>query len=312
MIRIALSSSSPSNAAVYIADGLGYMQKQGIQLKYFNFNSASEIAPALMNNQVDVADVGINPAMFNTLTAGLGTKLVVDKGSSPKGFGFTALVVRKDLAGKIKGPADLKGINLAMTPPGLGTANGFALSVYLAKAQLTPQDLHIQPLAFAAQPAALSNKAVDAAIMAEPFITQVAKNGIGVRLVGLDEVVPNQQIAGLAFSSQFISQHKDLGQKFAVAYVQAVRYYNNAFVKGINKDKVIDILASKTAVKDKQLWAEMVPAGLNPDGKLNKDSIQSAEQFFYKLGLIKSAPPLSSFVDDSFVEYADKQLGPSS
>src|SRR5581483_1361782 len=295
-VRVGLSSASPSNAGAYLADGLGFFDKQGIHVEHIIFNAASAVAPAMASNQVDVADVGVNPAMFNTMAAALGAKLVGDKGSMPKGFGFTSFMVRKDLADKIKGPADFKGINLAMTPPGLGTANGYALGLYLDKAGLTPNDLHIQPLAFPEQAAALSNKAVDAAIMAEPYATQAENNGIAVRLATGDEVAPNQQIAGIDYAAGFV-QKKDVGDKYMTAYLQGIRAYLDAFTKNKDKDHVIQILAEETPVKDTKLWSQMIPAGLDPDGKLNVKSIEDQEAFFKKLNLVEqSAPAPSTFI----------------
>jgi NitT/TauT family transport system substrate-binding protein len=293
-----------------MASGLGFFEKQGLQVEHVTFSAASAVAPAMASNQVDVADVGVNPAMFNTMAAALGAKLVADKGSMPKGFGFTSFMVRKDLADKIKGPADFKGINLAMTPPGLGTANGYALGLYLDQAQLTPNDLHIQPLAFPEQAAALSNKAVDAAVMAEPYATQAVNDGIAVRLATGDVVAPDQQIAGIAYASGFI-QRRDVGVKYMTAYLQGIRAYLDAFNKGVDKDRAIQILAQETPVKDTKLWGQMIPAGLDPDGKLNVKSIEDQEAFFKKLSLVEpSAPAPGTFIDDSFAKAAAQALGP--
>ncbi|MBV9120255.1 MAG: ABC transporter substrate-binding protein [Chloroflexi bacterium] len=292
-----------------MADGLGFFERQGLKIEEVTFNAASAVAPALASNQVDVADVGVNPAMFNTMAAALGAKVVADKGSTPSGFGFTSIVVRKDLADKVKGPADLKGLNLAMTPPGLGTANGYALDKWITPAKLTVNDFHVQPLAFPDQVAALSNKAVDAAFMAEPYATQAVNQGFGVRLVTTDKMAPDQQIAGIAFSAGFL-QRKDVAQKYMVAYLQGIRAYDDAFKKGVNKDKVIQIMADKTPVKDVQLWSQMIPAGLNPDGTLNVQSIQDQEDFFKRLNLVPAnAPAPASFIDDSFAKQAAQTLG---
>jgi ABC-type nitrate/sulfonate/bicarbonate transport system substrate-binding protein len=309
-VRIALSNASSSNAGAYVADGLGFFAGQGLQVEFLNMGgSASEITAALATDRVDIADAGVNPAMFNAAKAG-SFKLVADKGSLMKGWGFISIVVRKDLAQRIKGPADLKGLSIAMTPPGLGTANGFALSVYLARASLKPQDVHIQPIPFPAQIAALSNKAVPVAIMTEPFITQAVKNEIGVRLINLDEVIPGQQVGTIAYSTRFISAHRDVANQFMVAYVQGIRAYNAAFGRGVDKLRIIQTLIDHTPIKDPQLWAEMLPAGLNPTGKLNVESIQQAEDFFQKVGLVLDPPVLSTFVDHSFVAHANQVLGP--
>jgi len=309
VVRIALTSSA-SNAGVYVADGLGYFSAQGLQVEPVNLGgSASEIAAALATDRVDIADAGINPALFNTVKTS-GYKVVADKGALLKGFGYISIVVRKDPAQRIRGPADLKGLSIAVTPPGLGSVTGFLLSVYLARASLRPQDAHIQPIPFTAQIAALSNNAVSAALMTEPFATQAIKNEIGVRLVTLDQIVPNQQVGTLAYGFQFIGAHRDWGEQFMVAYVLGIRAYNAAFARGADKAHIIQILTQKTAIKDPQMWEEMIPTGFNPTGKVNIESIQQAENFFHQLGLVPQPPLLSTFIDHSFVDHANQVLGP--
>ncbi len=308
-LRIALSNASSSNVGIYAGDGLGYFAAQGIDLEYVGLGgSASEISAALATNRIDIADAGVNPAMFNSVRTGA-YKVVADKGSVPKGFGFLSLVVHRDLASRVKGPADLKGLSIAMTPPGLGTANGFALSVYLARGHLTVKDVHIQPIAFPAMMAALTNKAVPVAIMTEPFATQAVKAGLVVRVITGDEMLPDQQIGTIAYGTQFIAVHRDWANRFMVAYVQGIRAYNAAFRHGTDKPRIIQILTQKTPIKDPTLWAEMIPAGLNPTGRVNVESIQQAENFFHEIGLVPQPPALSSFIDHSFVNYAAQVLG---
>ncbi len=80
VVRIALSNASSSNAGVYVADGLGYFAGQGLQVESINLGgSASEITAALATDRVDIADAGVNPAMFNAVKTG-SFKLVADKG----------------------------------------------------------------------------------------------------------------------------------------------------------------------------------------------------------------------------------------
>src|SRR5207248_4909415 len=137
------------------ANGMGLFTGQGLKIEPVTFNAASAVAPALATGEVDVADVGVNPAMFNTMSASLGAKVVADKGYAPPGFGSASIIVRKDLADKIKGPADFKGIQMGMTPPGLGTSAGYALNKWVASGNVTVNDFHIQPIPFPEMPAAL-------------------------------------------------------------------------------------------------------------------------------------------------------------
>lgn len=123
---------------------------------------------------------------------------------------------------------------------------------------------------------------------------------------------PNQQIAAYAFSAKFI-QNRAAALKWMLAYVQGIRVYDDAFLKNKDKDKVIQIMANETPIKDVKLWSEMIPAGLNPNGSLNVKSIEDQEAFFKKLSLIKADTPApTTFIDESFAQEAAKQLGPYS
>jgi NitT/TauT family transport system substrate-binding protein len=311
-VTIALGSiGSASNSALYTADGLGYFRSEGIRMQYTQLSSASEATAVLVGGRTDVAEVGFNPALFNSVAHGAHFRVVADKASLPKGFGYLQILVRSDLAGAIRGPADLRGRSIAMTPPGLGTATGYSLTVYLAKAHLTTADVHIQPIAFASQVAALQNHAVDAAIEVEPFATKAIQAGIAKRLVTLAHIVPGQEIGGLAYSDQFMAQHPGLAQKFMVAYIRGARAYYAAFEHGTDKARIIGILAAHTSVKNTKLWASMIPAGINPNGTVNLASVKQQEDFFHSIGMVKQEPPLSSFIDNAFAAKADQILGPA-
>ena len=149
-------------------------------------------------------------------------------------------------------------------------------------------------------------------MMAEPFATKAVNNGIGVRLISSDKMVPYQQVAAITYTSGFI-QKPDLATKYMVAYLQGIRAYLDAFKKGLNKDKIVGILAKETGIQDTKLWGEMIPAGLDPDGKLNVKNIQEEEDYFKKLGLIKDTTPAAdTFIDESFAQQAARALGPYS
>ncbi len=309
-VRFATPNAGAVNAPIYIAESLGYFADQGISLEYVFFPSASEIIPALSRGDVDVAAVGINPASLNALAGNFGIKLVADVSTQFPGFPINVLVVRKDIAGAVTGPADLRGRKIALTPPGLGTAGGFLLSRYLAQANLTPNDVDIVPLPFPEQVAALVNGSVDGALMTEPFATQVITHGAGSLLITTDHVVPNHQVAGLVYTERFSSAERDLGTGFMIAYLKGVRVFMSAFGEpGTDKDGVIQILTRRTDIKDPLLWADMYPTGASPDGQLNLQSISESQTYFQQLGLIQSTPPVNSLVDASFAQAAVQTLG---
>lgn len=309
-VRIGLSNASAADAGIYISDALGYFAEQGVQLQYLDFGASSEIVPALARNDLDVGETGMNPALFNALGRGIGIKLVCDNGSLPPGFGWLALVVAKGKADQIKGPADLKGRKVALTPPGLATAAGYAFVKYLTQANLAPTDVDITPLAFPEQMAALAGGAVDAAIMVEPFTTNTVNQGIGVKLAGADQFSPDQQVTTIVFTDDFIARQRDTATRWVTAYLRGIRAYNAAFRNNVDKDRIVSILVDKTAIKDKQLWSQIVPVGLRPDGSMNAASIQDSANFFQRIGQTQTAVDMTKFIDTSFLQAANAALGP--
>jgi NitT/TauT family transport system substrate-binding protein len=310
-INYGYSTAGAINAPVYLAEEYGYFADQGITLNYVLFPSASEVIPSITRGDVDVAAIGINPATLNALAGNFGIKLVADTGTQFPGFPLNIVVVTNELAGTIMGPADLKGHKIALTPPGMGTASGFLLSKYLAQGNLTVNDVDIVPLTFQDQVAALTNRSVDVAFMAEPFATQVVKQNIGKILVGSDTMLPGYQVTGLLYTDKFMSGQHDAAQGFMIAFLKGVRAYMAAFGgNATDRDRVIQVMTKRTDIKDAALWNAMIPTGSSPDGAVDLQSIAAAQAYFKGLGLVQSTPDPATLVNTSFALEAVRQLGP--
>ena len=108
-LRLGASNTGATNAPIYLADALGYFADQGITMEENFLPSASEVIPAVTRGDLDGAIVGMNPATFNALGSNFGLIMVCDSGSQPAGYPGNVLVVAKQMADTIKGPADLRG-----------------------------------------------------------------------------------------------------------------------------------------------------------------------------------------------------------
>src|SRR3954464_11990076 len=111
---------------MHIAAERGYFHQEGLDAELVLFPKDSEMNPAPATEQVDVAGVGGTAPMWNAVARGVRMKLVLDKGSFRPGYGFTAVVRRKDLYDPSLGERmeNLRGRTIAMIPPGLGAGNG--------------------------------------------------------------------------------------------------------------------------------------------------------------------------------------------
>ena len=79
---------------------------------------------------------------------------------------------------------------------------------------------------------------------------------------------------------------------------------------GPSADDVIAILAQTTSIKDPAIYKSITPTGMNPDGKVNVDSLAADLAFYKEQGLVEADVKIEQIVDHSFVEAALQRLGP--
>jgi NitT/TauT family transport system substrate-binding protein len=110
-------------------------------------------------------------------------------------------------------------------------------------------------------------------------------------------------------SGRFAAQ-TDLARRFLIAYIKGVRVYNDAFVKGEGRPEVVRSLIENTAVKDPGAYERMNMAGLDPNGRIARQSLQLDVDYFRQKGYYTGPVTLDDLMDTSFAEYAVQQLGP--
>ncbi len=299
-----------SDAAIFIAIEKGYFKEQGIDLDIQRFDSAARMVPFLGTGQLDVGGGSPSAGLYNAVARDLPLKIVADKGNMNPGHGYEAMVVRKQIwdAGAIRSAADLKGKKIAIAARDISPE--VTLDTFLKTAGLSVKDVEIVTMAFADMRQALANGSIDMAMPLEPFATQIAENGIGHIWKRDDEIVPRHQVAVIMYSPDF-AKRTDVGRRFLLAYLKGARYYNDAFERrdSAKRKDAIAILAKSTPVKDEALYDKMVMPGIDPDGKVNVQSLSEEQDWFVKKGSQRTAVDLSKVVDSSYASWAVQKLG---
>lgn len=305
-----------SDAAFFIAQKKGYFKEQDIAVTFVPFDAGPKMIAPLGSGQLDVAAGASSAGLYNAAARGIDIKIVADKGSRAPGYDYMPLLVRKSLvdSGKVKTFKDLKGLKVAEA--GEGGSPGSTLNEALKQGGLTYKDVDHVYMGYPLHIAAFANGAIDASITTEPSTTQAVESGAAVRFSD-DRFYPNQQVAVLLYGGDFIKKRPDVAKRFMVAYIKAARFYNEALkgghFAGPNAKELIDILIADTNVKDPALYAKMIPNAINPDGKINLDSLKRDWNFYVAQGYLEGKAKeagAESVVDDSFVDAALKTLGP--
>jgi NitT/TauT family transport system substrate-binding protein len=312
-VRVGIANAS-SDVGLFLADKKGYFRQEGLDVSFVSFDSGAKMVAPLGNGQLDVGAGSPAAGLYNAVARGIDIKIVADKGSTPPGYGYQPLLVRKDLvdSGRYKSLKDLKGMKIAGSAT--GSASTSTLNEALKKAGLKYSDVERVFLGFPQHVVALQNKAVDAALTTEPSATKAVQSGVAVRVMGDDSIYPNHQLAVVLYGGGFAKSNPDAARRFMRAYLRAVRDYNDALkdgkLAGKNADEVIAVLTEYTSIKDAALLRSISPQGCNPDGRVNEVSLKKDLQFFKDEGLIQGAVTIEQLLDNSFVDAALKDLGP--
>jgi len=298
---------SVSDAAIFIADAKGYFKEQGITLEAVPFTSAAQMVAPLGTNELQAGGGAPSAGLYNAVDRGVQVRIVADKGSLTPGHGYEAVIVRKGLADTVKSAKDLKGLKVSIAARDI--VPEYSLDTYLKTGGLTIKDVEVVPLAFPDMIPALANGAIDVAIPTEPTATRILDAGTGTLITRTDVVVPGEQTAVILYSEKF-AQDKDAATRFMVAYLRGARFYSDAFDKKdpVKRTEAIDIISRATRL-DVTLINRVVMPGIDPNGKVNVESLDAAQKYFVAKGTQTKALDMSKFVDQSFAQEATKRLG---
>lgn len=302
-----------SDGLFYIAQEKGYFKEQGIIPKYIVFDGGPKMIAPLGAGQLDVGGAASSAGLFNAVGRGINIKVVADKGSTPPGYDYIPILVRKALvdSGKVKSFKDFKGLKVAESSK--GGSPGSKLNEALKKGGLSYKDVDHVYMGYPQHVLALANGSVDASVTTEPSATQAIESGAAVRISD-DSVYPSQQVAVIVYSADFIKAKPQAAKQFMIAYLKAVRFYNDAMkdgkLNGPTADEVVSILIKNSNVKDPAVYRTTTPNGVNPNGKVNSEALKKDFEFFMEQGFIEGKFGVGHVVDNSYVENAVKMLGP--
>jgi len=112
------------------------------------------------------------------------------------------------------------------------------------------------------------------------------------------------------FGPRLVEHGRDLGERFMTAWTKAARDYNDAFgPKQVGEDRVIQILAAHTEVKDLDLYRKMSWHYINPNCSASTDALRLDIAWDLKRGYIEKEPDLNAVIDEGYCAAAIRTLG---
>jgi NitT/TauT family transport system substrate-binding protein len=259
--------------AWYVAQDQGYFRKYGADVKLVWFANYSDSISALSTGQLDANSQTWSDTL-GPLAKGLGLKAVLVNDNSA---GNDALMV----APKIRGFPELRGHKIALEQYSI---SHFVLYTALARNGLTPNDVNVVNLSAGDAAAAFMSGRVDAAVVWNPWISQIQKSGAGRPLftsTQMPGLIPDLLVA----QAQAIqSKRKDF-----VAMIRAW-FDTQAFIQS-QPERAVAIMA-KVVGMDPEQYRVFLPGTRFFDAAANRDAFDPNSEH----SLVRVAPTIAAFL----------------
>ena len=306
LVRIGVARGI-GTATTMIAIEKGYFREQGIKVEAEELDSAANVMTLLAQGTLKVVEGGITVGYFNGIDRGLPLSIVADRVSTPLNH---KLLIRADLADKIRTPADLRGKSIASNGP--GTVTTYEVGKILKSGGVGIKDVDIKILSFVQMGIALTNKAVDAALVIQPWASQYSEQGIAKVLADPDDYADPKPltIAVNIANMDWVNGDRDLARRYFLAYQKAAYEYCQAYHGGKNRQEVIDIIVKTGMEPRAEVIARYPWPARNPNGRINVPSLMDMQKYYLSEGLVTKELPVERLLTNEFVDYATEKLGP--
>jgi NitT/TauT family transport system substrate-binding protein len=273
-----------ATASFYIAQERGWFTAEGIDWQYEPLQVTSEALAQVATGNLEVANVTVGAAVLNSIVRGLDVKVIAGNTSYPaSGPGANAFMIRKDLYdGGLTDASGLRGKRVGGNAVGVFTE--YAIDKMLATGGLGMDDVEFVQMPFPDIPAGFSNQAIDAAFVIEPAVSVIRAQNTAVQIVpdwlrGAQETV--------LMGGPSLLRDPALAEAFLRVYLRGVRAFQS---EGLTPDTAA--LIERYTHVSADLVRGMRPPYVDPDGRVNWDSLMDQQRFYMARGSATYSEPL--------------------
>jgi NitT/TauT family transport system substrate-binding protein len=273
-----------SNAAIYLGQAKGFFKDAGIKLDIQPTVGGAAAVPAVVSGSFDFADSNIVSVML-ARDKGLDIQFVTTGSSSTgdKADDATAVIVPAD--SPIRTPADLAGKTVSVNT--LANIGDTTIRHVVDQDGGDQSKIKFVEVPFPDAEAAMTSKRVDAAWIAEPFLTDAVRNGARVVTFNYADFDPGLDIEGYFAKGATVRDRPELVQRFRTAMNQSLEYAN------ANPQEVRDVVGTYTKISP-ELRAKMTLNRFRTE--FNRDAARRLGEAAVAYGLLKNVPNLDELM----------------
>ena len=303
------SIQSAAFAAVYLTIDKGYFKEQGIDVEVIDFRTIQEVIAPLGTGQLDVTALPLSTPLMAAADRGIDLKMVAAASSTTSKFQHNWLMLRKDLkdSGQVKTAADLKGMKVAI--PSQGSIGEQTVQLMLEQGGLKPGEAEVIVVPLTEQAPAFANKAIAASYTMEPQVARIIQEGFADKWMPVGSFYGGQAQTSVVVFGGTLLKDQDLARRWMIAYVKGIRDYLKAVTTKQGFDEVVKAVSKYTPVKDPKTYELMELPYVDPNGALDKKSVEAQFKWWVEKGLYTGKKTIEDITDLSYVDYAAQKLG---
>ncbi len=272
-------------APILLAEHYGLFEEENIVVEWEEISLTDSMVP-LDDCTIDFAIGGTEAAFHNGVAQGLDVRMVLGNYFPPDAgdpsIAQTGLWARRDVFSDPANPdiTELKGARVA-SAVGLGSVVIYPLAQAFDDAGFSLLDMEFEQISAAEQFIALSNDAVQAAWMLDPYWIEASESPDDYVL--LVTQTPGEPLGGVyAGPCVRTGDRREAGEAFVRAYIRAV----NTYLPPNYQDdaEVMQALADETGAPIESL--ETTP-GLYFDWEMRTNTSQSAQKYFIEFDTVE-------------------------
>lgn len=173
-------------AAAYVAREEGFFKKYGLDVELQLITLTSNIPPSLQSDSIQIG--GIAPSvLLQAAAGGLDLTAIAGASLSDNSSANPGIVVKSTSA--IRTPQDFIGRKIGV--PGLGGALHVLMRRWLTLKGVDYRKVTFIEVPFPQMNDVLKGGSIDAAVVADPFMSRIAQSGVGTVLVNLSKELPD-------------------------------------------------------------------------------------------------------------------------
>jgi NitT/TauT family transport system substrate-binding protein len=271
-IRLGTLDHSLGFLHVDVAESLGWFRRPELHVEVVRFKAGKDCAQALLAGELDAAVLGTEHTITGQVE-GKPLRQVVLLNRVP---GWT-LVVGAKSAGRVRTPADLKGMAIGVTSP--GSATDILLTYLLSKHGVNRSDVRVVRAGISTLPELLKQGGVEAGMALEPFGSELVAEGAATILVDFRSTQDVQKHIGrlypmtsLLVRQRTIDSRPEAVQSLATTMVWACKWIHRA-----DADRVISVLPAEF-LPEPDVWRRSYRGYqdvFSPDGRLDPEGLRA-------------------------------------